>query len=649
MLTYDVPHQTLRLQAQFLLISYILMSLYMQIRQEDGCTGHMQRVMIVGLVIACVVAYLPGLFGEFVGDSGRWVDENPHIQRLWPLSEAASVPLWSERGALTGRPVLGLSLALNRAVTGSGVWGYRLGNLVIHTVSVLLLFAFLRLVPSPGKGRRTWAFATALLWAVHPLATAAVTCVIGRAESLMALFFLLTLYSVAKGRPVTATIACAIGMATNGAMVMAPLVVLLYDALFAAGSVNAALRERRRLYLGLASTWLAALVLLALTAHTGPFAFGEVSPLRYLFTQAAAVWRYVKLGFWPVGLAARDATRLSHVGPDTVMPVLAMMAVAAVTLWGFIKRRPFAFFSGWVLLTLVPASSFIPRTTDTYYAESRFYLPLVGLVGLVTMAGEKALHGPSSVLHRRKADGGGKSDREHKGDGGGALGRRMCFCVVGLVSLGLMARTVSRNWDYRSRLAFWSDNAATHPTCAWAHREQGLALLELERAEEALAAFETAVDVDPDDAESYYAWGEALLEMDRPADAAERFKDALRIEPLNYHAICGWGMALAAAGEHREAVQMFEQAVELEPGCAMAYCEWGDLMRELEESGEARALYAKALEAEPMSDLALMCMGKAMMDAGKPDEAIDYLNRALALSPENEQVLELLAEAEGQE
>ena len=43
------------------------------------------------------------------------------------------------------------------------------------------------------------AFAVALLWTVHPLQTEAVTYIVQRTESLMGLFYLLTLYCFIRG------------------------------------------------------------------------------------------------------------------------------------------------------------------------------------------------------------------------------------------------------------------------------------------------------------------------------------------------------------------------------------------------------------------------------------------------------------------
>jgi hypothetical protein len=113
-----------------------------------------------------------------------------------------------------------------------------------------------------GRDALPLALAVALLWTLHPLQTEAVTYVIQRVESLMGLCYLLTLYclirSVDSPRPALwqgcMVTACLLGMATKEVMATAPLLGLLYDRTFLAGSFREAWQRRRWWYVGLAAT-----------------------------------------------------------------------------------------------------------------------------------------------------------------------------------------------------------------------------------------------------------------------------------------------------------------------------------------------------------------------------------------------------------
>ena len=205
---------------------------------------------IGGLILATCLVYLNSLTGPFVFDDQSAILENPTIRRLGSLGDVLSPHL---DGGLTisGRPVVNLSLALNYAWGGYGVMGYHLFNLLVHGLAGLTLFGLLRrtlagrlpsspLAGAPGNrfaGTR-WsenalglAFFTTLLWLVHPLQTSAVTYVVQRAELLMALCYLLTLYSFLRGvsavHPgrwlILSWCACLVGMACKEVMATAPL------------------------------------------------------------------------------------------------------------------------------------------------------------------------------------------------------------------------------------------------------------------------------------------------------------------------------------------------------------------------------------------------------------------------------------------
>lgn len=99
------------------------------------------------------------------------------------------------------RPVAMLTFALNWRFCKNSVVGYHVVNIVIHlTCCILLFLTITRLFECPnivGYDRRDCHFIAmlaAVLWAVHPIQTQAVTYIVQRMASLSTLFFLLALY-----------------------------------------------------------------------------------------------------------------------------------------------------------------------------------------------------------------------------------------------------------------------------------------------------------------------------------------------------------------------------------------------------------------------------------------------------------------------
>src|SRR5690606_5389959 len=197
----------------------------------------------------------------FIFDDESGIVDNESIRDLWSIREV----LWpSDTSGRTtdARPLVSLSVAVNYAIGGLDVRGYHIFNLAVHIAATLTLFGLVRqtlLLPRFGS-RFTWqatglAFAVAAIWGLHPLQTESVTYVIQRAESMVGLFYLLTMYCVARSEAAgrsrrwdtLAVLACLAGMATKEVMATAPLVVGLYLWVFVYPDPRELLRQRGKL------------------------------------------------------------------------------------------------------------------------------------------------------------------------------------------------------------------------------------------------------------------------------------------------------------------------------------------------------------------------------------------------------------------
>ena len=218
---------------------------------------------------------------------------------------------------MSGRPLLNLSLAINYAISGTAVWSYHALNLAIHVLAGLTLFAIVRrtlrrpvLAGRFGPSANALALAVSALWLWHPVQTESVTYLSQRAESLMGLFYLLTLYCFIRGAETNANgdrrlwfplsvLACLAGIATKEVIVTAPVLVFLYDRTFISGSFAGAWRRHWPLYVALAATWLP-LGCLMVSPHHWAVGFGQgVAWWAYGLTECRVVVKYLLLAFWP--------------------------------------------------------------------------------------------------------------------------------------------------------------------------------------------------------------------------------------------------------------------------------------------------------------------------------------------------------------
>lgn len=257
------------------------------------------------IVLACAAAWHNSFSGEFVFDDVASILQNPTIRQAWPIWPALAPP--RDGRTVQGRPTLNLSLAINYAIGQTSVTGYHVANLLLHALVALVLFAVVRqtlLCPRLrdrfANSATPLALVITLLWAVHPLQTAAVTYVIQRAEILMALFYLLTLFCLIRGANAkdpglwyyAAMACCALGTASKESMASAPLVALLYDRLFLTSSFRETFRKRWDLYAALAGSWVLLAFLVGQSGgRAGSAGFhGPIAVHDYALTQIITPW-----------------------------------------------------------------------------------------------------------------------------------------------------------------------------------------------------------------------------------------------------------------------------------------------------------------------------------------------------------------------
>ena len=300
------------------------------------------------LILAGLAAYSDSFHGPFIFDDATFLDD-PEAKTLWPI--------WPTLAAQ--RPVVQFTLALCYSVGGPGELSYHIFNVAVHLLAALALFGIVRrtLTLPALKGRfdtkaaTAIAFCAALLWLLHPLQTQAVTYIVQRSESLMGLFYLLTLYcfirSGSSPRQVrwhaAAVACCLLGMASKEVMVSAPLIVLLYDRIFFTGSFAETLRRRWGLYLALAATWLVLgrSVGEAVGAHavSAGFNLPQATPFEYARSEFGIILHYLRLAFLPTGLCLDYDWPIANGIWDIVPGAVVVGGLLAATVWA-LTRRP---------------------------------------------------------------------------------------------------------------------------------------------------------------------------------------------------------------------------------------------------------------------------------------------------------------------
>jgi hypothetical protein len=460
---------------------------------------------VAAILVVVSIGYHNALDGPFLFDDLE-ILTNPTIRDLGPQT---LVP--PSRSSVEGRPLVNVSFALNYAAGGFRPWGYHLVNVVIHSLAALTLYglarqSFLRW-PRTAPVASGLALAVAATWAAHPLGSEAVTYIMQRTESLMALCLLVTLYAVARGWVWVAVAANILGMGAKEVMAVAPVVVLAYDRLVLRSSW-ADVRRRWRLYAGLAAGWLVFGMLVWRRAGTDVGRVQNFDVVReYLATQAGIVVHYLRLAVWPWPLVG------DYDGWPWGLSLSALASIVALALltgWAAWRGHPAAFLGIAVGLVLAPTSLW-PLVTEVA-AERRMYLPLAAVVTAAVVAGWWL------ILWVMR----GRDVRQRT-----ATGAAIAVVVVA----ALVALTVQRNEVYRSTYGFWSDVVAKRPESARAHGNLGDYLFRIGRLQDALPHLETAARLKPGDPVMRYNLGVAYEHTGRLDEAVSEYHAALALAP----------------------------------------------------------------------------------------------------------------------
>lgn len=619
--------------------------------------GWRQHAVVVVVLTALVAAaYGNSLQGGFPYDNRSQILDDVRLQAVTAdnVRRLFTEDLWWPR-AVSGlyRPITKVTFLANYAVLGNGdrPLGYHLVNLALHLLNAVLVYRLALDIGMPLMPA-SW---TAAFFATHPIATEAVTNLVGRADLLAALVVLggLLLYRRLQTRPSAARLialgaSAAFGVLAKENAAILPGMMLLADVTF----------RRRPIVSGYAAVALPIIAVWLWRAHLYadlpavdlPFVDNPIVAVDFWTQRLTALdvlARYFGLLVWPATLACdyayRQITPASWTDPLSLggLALAAGLVALAVRMR---RRRPVvAFLIGFFFVALLPTSNLI-FPIGSIMAERFLYLPLVGFAGGLAITIPLVLRWP-----------------------------RLAAVVSTCIVLAYCGRTAVRNRDWQDSLTLWSSAVAAVPQSFRAHQSLSLALFhgrndlegaiaEGERAREILAG------LPPEQTDSttlyelgrFYAlkaertggsertqWYTRAAEVLGEATKANRTRSALvraRAEAdgrrpqdiadfgnsrIFYH----YGLVLMALGRPREAIEPLRWACHLTPDQAVPYSALARAQLLAREPEAAALVLLEALEIEPGNANTLALFAQAVRAIPEAACALRSANGRLALDP----------------
>jgi protein O-mannosyl-transferase len=543
--------------------------------------------LLIGLAV--FVSYANTLDNDFVHDDRIEILQNTFIQDFSHLPQILTSPAWAFRsdsneqlGSNYYRPVQYLAYAILYHLFGPNPWGYHLFKLLLHLAVCLLLFGIV------GHYWESYSLGLvcALMFAVHPVNTEAVSWISGITDVTCAFFFLLTFlfYFKHKAHPSIATLLgfyvfFLVGLFAKESM--ATFIPVLFTYEWIHSKKLPTLISWKRVYLPLVielSIYLAMRIFaIGSFTYSAQLRYDFLNGFQSFLNQMVLLSNYLKTFFFPLFLNAYHVfDPVLSLTDYRVGVAFTVMTIVLAIFWLIYGRtepqqgRLMLFGLLWFILTLSPVLIFLKRIGENVFAERYLYLPSLGLCLSTSV--------PLQWL-REKAP------------------RVVNPVLVILLALSSW-RVIDRNKIWKDELVFYEATARASPRAALILNNLGSVYGSKVRYQEALKAFEASASVRPNLA-AYKNLGQIYAAVGRFADSITAYERAAAMSPGDASIYAGLGDLYFAQRRYPEAITAYKKSLSLNPQALRVCFNLADACVLEKRYDEARAAYEKVLSLSP--------------------------------------------------
>ncbi len=539
------------------------------------------------------------------------------------------------------RPVRNLSYMIDFFFWGAKPFGFHLTNVLLHAANSVLVFHLARRFQLESLT----AFFAALIFAVHPIQTDAVTYISGRRDVLFTLFYLAGFLSYLKYRSDKSykyfglfLVCWGLGLMAKEMAVSLPLVIFIWNfcALWKeeSGSGGRRLLAVTRKALG-QDKWLYLALTLAAVAFTWYMLFVRNASGRvnsegvtywggsFLATMLTVlrvhVW-YVKQLLYPTPIAQYFGAFEISTSLLDWRALAALIIIGSMVTGGFLllKRNPLMAFAVLAYFAmLLPVSQLIPH--HELLADHYLYLPMMSF-SLIAALVIKMFAAPS---------------RES---------RKVVYGVaIALICL-LGVMTIFRNRDWKDELALWQANYEAVPNSPRAATNLG-SLLMRNDPQQAEAILRQAIASDPTFEPAYLSLAQLYITQKRTAEAEEMIQTGSALvdqEKRSYilrnpsllksQFTTLLAISKSEAGDRQATEQLLRQAIAEYPFNVRPYETLANVYQAQDRFKEEEVLQ-QALAAVPSAYDLYARLAALRIEAKRYDEALSDLQKMLTLSP----------------
>ncbi len=597
----------------------------------------------VMLAFAVFLVYANSLGNAFVFDDRVIILDNRLLRSL------SNVP---KLLVASYRPIRDLTHALDFAVWGENAAGFHLTNIIIHVANTLLVLVLVRRF----TGELLPGVLAAIIFAVHPIQTDAVTYISGRRDILFTLFYLasfIVYLNHRKSRSLTTFVLFiflwGLSLMSKEMAVTLPLFIFLWNYCDGWGdtagswwrrslqTIRNALRRDQWFYLPLllmvpAYIWYQAFVKGgSMLARDGFKYWGGSFYTNMLLSLRVQAW-YLKQLVLPTPIVQYKGSFDMSTTLFDWRVLLSIILVGAVLLAGFWalgrdKLMAFAILSYFVLL--LPVSQLIPH--HELLADHYLYLPMMSFALLFALVVQKI------------------AARDQRA-------KQIAYGTAAVVVLVLAFMTISRNQVWKDDLTLWQTNYEEVPNSIRAASSLAKAYSNVNPGK-AAELYKRCIEIDPSYSPAYYSLAvlskrlsanlnirevqEHYREVEQLIQVGLALPDAKAVspgseDPRQFRAQLTTALALTKwnQGDIEKGEQLLREAINIYPRYPSPYTLLAGYYRD-SNPDKAVAVLQQMVGAFSTDYPPLEQMSALLIEYKRYDEAALYLEKLLALVPQD--------------
>jgi tetratricopeptide (TPR) repeat protein len=207
------------------------------------------------------------------------------------------------------------------------------------------------------------------------------------------------------------------------------------------------------------------------------------------------------------------------------------------------------------------------------------------------------------------------------------------FAISTCILLTLGTLTWKQCHVYKDEETLWRTTAEENPKAYLAHTDLADIYMDQGKLADAIQQYRISLSIRMD-AETCHNLGNALLQVGKPDEAAVYFKQALDLDPKYAVGYSDLGNMYLQKGQIDLAIQYMQKALQLEPAMPVTLYNLGNAYAEEQRLDLATRSWEKAIQVEPDYPMPHNNLGNAFLMAGQTARAIQQWEIALHYMPD---------------